>query len=141
MQQPINLSVDDNIDAADTLAMALGLLDYDASTAYTATEGLSTIEKLTPDVAVIDIGLPDFDGYELARRIRQQPRAANLVLIAATGWGQDTDKVKATDAGFDAHFTKPVEFMKLHQEIGHLIAHRTSDKDTTVGSGANLQLS
>lgn len=124
--------VDDNIDAADTLAMALGLLDYDASTAYTATEGLSTIEKLTPDVAVIDIGLPDFDGYELARRIRQQPRAANLVLIAATGWGQDTDKVKATDAGFDAHFTKPVEFTKLHQEIGHLIAHRTSDKDTTV---------
>lgn len=122
--------VDDNIDAADTLAMALGILDYDARTAYSATEGLSAIEKFDPDVAVVDIGLPDFNGYEMARRIRQQAQTANLVLIAATGWGQDTDKQKATDAGFDAHFTKPVEFEKLHEEIRRLIARRVSGKVT-----------
>lgn len=122
--------VDDNVDAADTLAMALGLFDYEARTAYSATEGLSTIEKIKPDVAVVDIGLPDFDGYELARRIRAQPQSANLVLIAATGWGQDADKLKASNAGFDTHFTKPVDFAKLHEEIGRLIAGRADDEGT-----------
>jgi PAS domain S-box-containing protein len=122
--------VDDNIDAADTLAMAFELLDYDARAAHSATEGLRTIGEFIPDVAVIDIGLPDFDGYELAGRLRRLPWAANLVLIAATGWGQDTDKQKAASAGFDAHFTKPVDFAKLHDEIGRLVARHGNDRDT-----------
>lgn len=116
--------VDDNVDAADTLAMALDLLDYDSRSAHSATEGLSMIEEFAADVGVIDIGLPDFDGHELARRLRRQPWATNLVLIAATGWGQDTDKQMASEAGFDAHFTKPVGFEKLHEEIQRLVARR-----------------
>jgi PAS domain S-box-containing protein len=119
--------VDDNVDAADTLAMALDLLDYDARSAHSATTGLSLIEEFAADIAVVDIGLPDFDGYELARRVRRQPWATNLVLIAATGWGQDTDKLMASDAGFDAHFTKPVDFEKLHEEIERLIARRANN--------------
>lgn len=118
--------VDDNVDAADTLAMALDLLDYESLSAHSATEGLSMIEEFAADVGVIDIGLPDFDGYELARRLRLQPWATNLVLIAATGWGQDTDKQMAWDAGFDAHFTKPVGFEKLHEEIQRLVARRAN---------------
>jgi PAS domain S-box-containing protein len=119
--------VDDNVDAADTLAMALDLLDYDARSAHSATTGLSMIEEFAADIAVVDIGLPDFDGYELARRVRRQPWATNVVLIAATGWGQEADKLKASDAGFDAHFTKPVDFEKLHEAIQRLVARRVND--------------
>jgi PAS domain S-box-containing protein len=121
--------VDDNVDAADTLAMALELLGYEARTAYSASDGLRTIEAFRPDVAMLDIGLPDFNGYELARRLRLQPWAADIVLIAATGWGQDTDKQKALEAGFDAHFTKPVDFLELDKEIERL-ASRVAKKSS-----------
>ena len=117
--------VDDNADAADTLAMALELLDYDARTANSATEGMRLIQEFAPDVALLDIGLPDFNGYDMARRLRLLPESAKLILIAATGWGQESDKRTALEAGFDSHFTKPIDFHQLNQAIAQL-ARRTA---------------
>jgi PAS domain S-box-containing protein len=111
------LIVDDNVDAADSLSMALELVGYRTCTAYTATQALACIDAFMPTVALLDIGLPDFDGHELARRIRRLPHARHLYLIAATGWGQESDRQAAHAAGFDLHMTKPVEFDLLHQAI------------------------
>jgi PAS domain S-box-containing protein len=116
------LIVDDNVDAADSLAMALEFVGYETQAAYTAGSALEAIAAFQPRLALLDIGLPDFDGYELARRIRQLPGGAGILLIAATGWGQDADRQAALDAGFDLHMTKPVDFMQLHQAIAQQLA-------------------
>ncbi|KQW93499.1 hypothetical protein ASC94_12780 [Massilia sp. Root418] len=116
------LIVDDNVDAADSLAMALDFVGYETQAAYTAGGALEAIAAFQPRLALLDIGLPDFDGYELARRIRQLPGGAGMLLIAATGWGQDADRQAALDAGFDLHMTKPVDFMQLHQAIARHLA-------------------
>lgn len=117
------LIVDDNIDAADSLAMGFELLGYEAKVANNGTEALRTIEEFSPRVAVLDIGLPDMTGYELAKRIRMQNRETSIALIAVTGWGQDADKQKAKAAGFDLHFTKPIDLLKLDRDIKLLAPH------------------
>ncbi|SFV14472.1 hybrid sensor histidine kinase/response regulator [Pseudoduganella namucuonensis] len=111
------LIVDDNADAAESLGMALDFLGYDVRTAPTAQDALDAITASRPHLALLDIGLPDMTGYELARRIRQLPGGADMALIAITGWGQDDDKQAALDAGFDIHFTKPLDFQQLHRAI------------------------
>jgi CheY-like chemotaxis protein len=115
------LIVDDNADAADSLSMALELVGYRTCTAYSATQALACLDTFTPTVALLDIGLPDFDGHELARRIRQLPQARHVYLIAATGWGQESDRRAAQEAGFDLHMTKPVEFDLLHRAIAERV--------------------
>jgi PAS domain S-box-containing protein len=107
------LVVDDNVDAADTLQMFLELSGCRARVAHSAAEALDLLDRFQPQVALLDIGLPDMNGYELARRVRQRPGGAGLLLIAATGWGQEADKQLAFDAGFDHHLTKPIDFDKL----------------------------
>ncbi len=116
--------VDDNADAADTLAMALGLFDYQTSVAYSGGAGIEMMASFRPHVAVLDVGLPDMSGYDLARQIRARDWGRNMILIAATGWGQDSDKQTAMDAGFDAHLTKPVDFTELQQTINQLLQTR-----------------
>ncbi|MCC6073343.1 ATP-binding protein [Massilia sp. GCM10020059] len=116
------LVVDDNADAADTLAMALELLGCEAKAVYTATEGLAQLAAFAPQVALLDIGLPDMNGYDLARRVRGTAAGAAVTLIAATGWGQSTDKQRALEAGFDHHLTKPIDFDQL-QSILSLVKH------------------
>jgi signal transduction histidine kinase/CheY-like chemotaxis protein len=106
------LLVDDNIDARDTLAFAFGALGHQVTTAADAFEALDRTDASRPDVAVLDIGLPGIDGYELADRLRQRD-GPGLTLIAVTGYGQPEDKARALTAGFDAHFVKPVDFNKL----------------------------
>ncbi len=81
--------------------------------AHTATDALEVAAEFAPDVALLDIGLPDYNGYELARRLRALPRGLDTTLIAATGWGQDKDRTLALDAGFDHHLTKPIDFEQL----------------------------
>ena len=103
------LVVDDNRDAAATLALLLELTGHDVRTAHDGLEALAMASEFRPDVVLLDIGLPKLNGYEVARRIRRQPRGQGVVLIAITGWGQEEDKRQSQDAGFDQHIVKPVD--------------------------------
>jgi PAS domain S-box-containing protein len=107
------LVVDDNADAADTLVLALELFGCGVRSAYTANAGLEAFAAFAPQAALLDIGLPDMNGYELARRIRALPGGDTVSLVAITGWGQQTDKDLAQAAGFNHHLTKPIDFDEL----------------------------
>jgi PAS domain S-box-containing protein len=102
------LVVDDNRDAADSLAMVLRVMGHDTNAAHDGLEAVQAAAVFQPDVILLDIGLPKMNGYEVARYIRQQPWGQHMVLIALTGWGQEEDKRRALDAGCDHHLTKPV---------------------------------
>ncbi len=103
------LVVDDNRDAAESLAMLLELTGNETHTAHDGLEALETAAQVRPDLILLDIGLPKINGYEAARRIREQPWGKRLVLVALTGWGQDEDRQKSREAGFDGHLVKPVD--------------------------------
>lgn len=107
------LVVDDNVDAAESMTMALDLFGYETQTAHDGGTALQTATEFMPQVVLLDIGLPDQNGYEVARQIRRAPGGDEVFLIAATGWGQEADKQLAQRAGFDCHLTKPVDFEKL----------------------------
>jgi CheY-like chemotaxis protein len=103
------LVVDDNVDAADVMAMMLEMHDCHAVTVNTGMDALAASIAFLPDMILLDIGLPDMDGYEVARRLRADPRTAEVILVALTGWGSASDRLRSAAAGFDAHLTKPVE--------------------------------
>jgi CheY-like chemotaxis protein len=107
------LIVDDNADAANTLVMFMELYGCTALAVHSGEAALEALGEFAPEVALFDIGLPDMNGYELARRTRALPGGAGMLLVAATGWGQDADKQLAFDAGFDHHLTKPIDFERL----------------------------
>jgi CheY-like chemotaxis protein len=102
------LVVDDNEDHAESLGMLLKLMGHETRTAYDGEAALRIAEEFKPHVALIDIGLPQVNGYEVARRLRAEPRFRKLVLVAQTGWGQDSDRQRSQAAGFDHHLVKPV---------------------------------
>jgi signal transduction histidine kinase/CheY-like chemotaxis protein len=116
------LLVDDNTDAVDSLAELLRMVGYDVRTAGHANEALALLDGFCPELGLLDIGLPDIDGYELAARLRADPRCAGLRLVALTGYGRDNDRAKALAASFDEHLVKPVEIDKLLQVIGELLS-------------------
>ena len=118
---------DDNIDAVETIMMGLELLGYQASGAHDGRQTLQTMERVHPDAALLDIGLPDMSGYQLARAIRAAPWGADVKLIAVTGLGQDADKQAALDAGFNLHLTKPVDFLELDRHLQALCQRRPGD--------------
>lgn len=103
------LVVDDNRDAAESLAMLLEISGYEVRVAYDGMQALEELERFHPDVVLLDIGMPGLDGYEVARRMRASPRGKAVRLVALTGWGQGQDKCRAAEAGFDEHLTKPVD--------------------------------
>jgi PAS domain S-box-containing protein len=107
------LVVDDNVDAAAMLSMLMELSGHQVFAEHEAKQALETASREKPDVCMLDIGLPEMDGHELARRLRAQPETANAVLIAVTGYGQENDRRQALAAGFDHHLTKPVDLKKL----------------------------
>lgn len=111
------LVVDDNPDAADSLMFALAGAGHEASTAYTGREALERAAELQPDAVVLDIGMEDIDGYDVARRIRAQSWGADVILIALTGWGQQEDRERAREAGFDHHVIKPADPRDLMQRL------------------------
>lgn len=102
------LVADDNRDAAESLAMLLELDGHEVGIAHTGYEAIALAHQLNPQIAFLDIGLPDISGYEVARKLRTNPIAGQRIkLVAVTGWGQMEDKQNAADAGFDLHFVKP----------------------------------
>jgi PAS domain S-box-containing protein len=116
------LVVDDLPDAANSLAKLLPLLGHDTRTAYNGFEAIEAAKGFRPDVVLLDIGLPKLNGYETARQIKQQPWGQGIKLIAVTGWGQEEDKRRALEAGFDHHLTKPVNLAALQNLLEDSVA-------------------
>jgi len=107
------LIVDDNRDSVLSLSLLLKHSGHHVVTAFNGEDALRQAIESRPDVVLLDIGLPDLNGYEVARRLRQDPRGAALYLVALTGWGQESDRQRSKEAGFDHHLLKPVEFAAL----------------------------
>jgi PAS domain S-box-containing protein len=118
------LVADDNADAGETLALLLELYGHEVRVATTGTQALHIAERYRPHAAVLDIGMPELNGYDVARRIRAAPWGAEMSLIAATGWGQEKDKREAREAGFDVHLTKPVDAKNLMALIARQVGQR-----------------
>jgi PAS domain S-box-containing protein len=102
------LIADDNLDAAESLTLLLQLKGHDAHAVFDGEAAIDSAERLRPQVALLDIGMPKADGYEVARRMRACSWGKAIYLVALTGWGQESDKAQARQAGFDAHLVKPV---------------------------------
>ncbi len=109
------LIVDDNRDAADSLAMLLRITGNDTRTAYDGPEALQVASEFRPDAVLLDIGLPKMDGHEVAQQIRREPWGQRICLIAVTGWSDETDRAKSRAAGFDHHLVKPLDTAHLAQ--------------------------
>jgi signal transduction histidine kinase len=118
------LVVDDNVDAADALAMLLRLSGHDAITAFDGVEALGRAAEFRPDIVLLDIGMPRLDGYGTARAMRAEPWGRDLTLVALTGWGQPKDRDRTVEAGFNAHLVKPVATEDLLEVIRAQTARR-----------------
>jgi CheY-like chemotaxis protein len=104
----------------DSLALLLGIAGQTVATARDGLEALTQVEQFAPEVIILDIGLPGLNGYEVARRIRAMPGHERVVLVALTGWGQDDDRRRTEEAGFDHHLVKPVDFDALKRLLAGL---------------------
>jgi CheY-like chemotaxis protein/two-component sensor histidine kinase len=114
------LIVDDNRDSADTLGSLLRTLGAIVAVVYTGHAALEAVDTFDPEAVILDIGMPEMDGYDVARRIRSRPDRAHLLLIALSGWGQNHDKEQARTAGFDHHIIKPPDIDALRRLVtGH----------------------
>jgi CheY-like chemotaxis protein len=110
------LVVDDNQDSAESLTILLSLAGNETQTAFDGLEAMESAATFKPEVILLDIGLPKLNGYEVARKIREQPWGKKMALVALTGWGQEQDRCRSREAGFDHHLTKPIDldsFKKL----------------------------
>ena len=130
------LVVDDNRDAADSLAMLLSMSGYDVHVGHSGREALTLGERERPEVVILDIGMPGMTGYEVARHIRKTPWGRHALLLAVTGWGHENDKEKTRAAGFDQHFTKPVDPSAVEAVIGNFLKSRRAVDTAATGSHA-----
>lgn len=115
------LIVDDNRDAGDTLSLFLQTLGHQVLVSYNPFDALALAQRNSPAVLFVDIGLPDMDGFELARRLRALPEMQRSLLVAVTGYGQAQDKVHAREAGFDHYLVKPVNLDQVVTLLGTVI--------------------
>jgi CheY-like chemotaxis protein len=100
------------------LALLLKHSGHAVETAFDGTEAIEKAELWRPDVMLLDLGMPEMNGYDVCRSIRQQPWGKGIRIVALTGWGQDRDRQNTQEAGFDAHLVKPVDVRLLSKEIG-----------------------
>ncbi len=114
------LIIEDNADAARTLAKLLMRYGHEVTTAYHGPAGLESARALRPEVVLCDLGLPEMDGYEVARTLRSDPATQSIRLIAVSGYGQDEDRRRSEEAGFDLHLTKPVDPSELQRLLAVL---------------------
>jgi signal transduction histidine kinase len=132
------LVADDNPDALESLAMLLELGAHRVHTARDGQQSLEAAERFRPEVALLDIGMPVLDGHEVARRIRAQPWGERMLLVALTGWGQDCDRQRAREAGFDLHLVKPVDLNELNEALARASAQ--DDVETSEPACPSLDL-
>jgi CheY-like chemotaxis protein len=111
------LVVDDNRDAAESLASLLRLDGHRVHVAYDGEHALTLAEQFIPRVALLDLGLPKLSGLDLARRLRADPRLSGMLLVATSGYAQESDRRATSQAGFDAHLAKPVELADVYKII------------------------
>ena len=116
---------DDNADAADSLGSLLQLEGHTVFVTYTSADALAVLTEFKPEIVLLDLGLPDIDGYEIARRIRGSPEHGHMRLIALTGYGQADDRQRAKVSGFDDHLVKPVEFLALQRVLAEKASSST----------------
>lgn len=114
------LVVDDNRDAAESLAMLLKVIGHEVRTAHDGEAAVTAAEEYQPRLVLMDLGMPEVDGYEAARRMRAQPWGANLFLVALTGWGAEVDRQRTREAGFDRHLVKPVDLDAITKLVAEL---------------------
>src|SRR5690606_30401235 len=111
------LVVDDNHDAADSLSVLLASMGAEVRTAYDGRSALLLLDELQPQIVFLDIGMPEMDGFEVARRMRLRQAGDQILLVAVTGWGQPADRQRAREAGFDRHLVKPATYDDLRQVL------------------------
>jgi CheY-like chemotaxis protein len=111
------LIADDNRDAAESLAMLLQLDGHEVTIVHDGQAALAAVQSRRPEIVLLDIGMPKLSGYEVARQVRQGLLGRTVTLVAVTGWGQESDKARALAAGFNHHFTKPIETERLNELI------------------------
>ncbi|HET7670663.1 MAG TPA: response regulator, partial [Burkholderiales bacterium] len=111
------LIIEDQPDARESLRMLLEFDGHDVAVAKDGAEGLAKLASMEPDAALVDIGLPGIDGYEVARRARELPNRESILLIALSGYAQKEDREKSREAGFDLHLAKPVAYDALRQAL------------------------
>jgi CheY-like chemotaxis protein len=120
------LVADDNRDAADSLAMLLEMNGHEVMVVHGGLDALAVAAESRPDAVILDIGMPDVTGYEVARQMRAAEWGSGITLIAVTGWGQKDDKARATEAGFDHHLTKPVDLDRIEALLQGLRSARAA---------------
>jgi two-component system CheB/CheR fusion protein len=123
------LIVDDSLDVAESLAMLLEGLAQDIRIARSGPEALEVARACLPNIILCDIGMPGMDGYELARRLRQEPHLEKVLLVAVSGYGQEEDRRRSEEAGFDRHLVKPIGLATLEELLGSV----DQKKELTVG--------
>jgi CheY-like chemotaxis protein len=126
------LVVDDNVDSAQSMSLLLGLEGYTVDCAYDGEEALERAARFAPHVVLLDLGLPRYSGFEVARRLRDAaradgapPQAEDMLLVAVSGYGRDSDRIAAREAGFDLHLTKPAD----PDEVLRVVADRRGLRD------------
>ena len=125
------LVVDDYEDQAQSLGMLLSILGHETRLAFDGPTALEAARAFRPDVALIDLGIPELNGYEVARRIRELPQLDGTVLVAQTGWGHKDDRTRSRDAGFDHHLIKPIDIGELQRILmvgPHLVETENRDR-------------
>jgi signal transduction histidine kinase/CheY-like chemotaxis protein/PAS domain-containing protein len=125
------LVVDDNVDSAESLAILLEATGNETRTAHDGMEAIAAAETFKPQVVFLDIGMPRLNGYDTARRIREQPWGRNMVLVAVTGWGQEEDRRRSKEAGFDAHLVKPADYTEVSRLLASTHPRRSGNGSST----------
>jgi CheY-like chemotaxis protein len=122
------LIVDDNEDTTETAALLFGAWDHEIRVAQTGPEALQIASDFEPEVILMDIGLPEMEGYEVARRLRQAPRFKDTLMIAVSGYGRNTDQQLSREAGFDEHLIKPVNLERLNRLLSEKVGLKRGTK-------------